>query len=94
MSAIEVEHLRRIYKTTIGVIRRKIKEVVAVEDISFDVRPGELFGLLGPNGAGKTTTVKMLTTLLIPTSGSARILGYDVVKDAGMIRGRIGFIFG
>jgi len=68
VNAIEVEHLRREFKTHIGVIRRKMKVVVAVEDVSFAVSPGELFGLLGPNGAGKTTTVKMLTTLLIPTS--------------------------
>jgi ABC-2 type transport system ATP-binding protein len=86
--------LRRVYKTTIGVFRRKVKEVVAVEDISFSVAPGELFGLLGPNGAGKTTTVKMLTTLLIPTGGSARVLGRDVVREADAIRGLIGFIFG
>jgi ABC-2 type transport system ATP-binding protein len=94
MNAIEVRNLRRIYKTSIGVVRRKVKEVVAVEDISFDVQPGELFGLLGPNGAGKTTTVKMLTTLLIPTSGTARILGMDIVKDARKIQGQIGFVFG
>jgi ABC-2 type transport system ATP-binding protein len=92
--AIEVEHLKRIYKTTIGVVRRKTKEVVAVDDISFAVEPGRLFGLLGPNGAGKTTTVKMLTTLLIPTDGTARVLGYDVVKQPESIRARIGFIFG
>ncbi len=94
MSAVEVSHLRRVYKATVGVIRRSAKEVVAVDDVSFDVQPGELFGLLGPNGAGKTTTVKMLTTLLIPTSGSARILGYDVEHQAEAIRPRIGFIFG
>ena len=94
MPIIEVDHLRRIYKTTIGVFRRKIKEVVAVDDISFAVNSGELFGLLGPNGAGKTTMVKMLTTLLIPTSGTARIFGKDIVKDADEIRSRIGFIFG
>jgi ABC-2 type transport system ATP-binding protein len=94
MNAIEVRNLRRVYKTSIGVVRRKIKEVVAVEDISFDVQPGELFGLLGPNGAGKTTTVKMLTTLLIPTSGTARILGMDIVADARKIQARIGFVFG
>ena len=94
MNTIEVRHLRRVYRTTIGVLRRQTKEVVAVDDISFDVRPGELFGLLGPNGAGKTTTVKMLTTLLIPTDGTARVLGYDVVKQAEAIRPRIGFIFG
>jgi ABC-2 type transport system ATP-binding protein len=94
LNAIEVERLRRVYKTTIGVLRRTTKEVVAVDDISFDVRPGELYGLLGPNGAGKTTTVKMLTTLLIPTGGTARVLGLDVVRQAEKLRGRIGFIFG
>jgi ABC-2 type transport system ATP-binding protein len=94
MDTIEVSHLRRIYKTTIGVFRRQVKEVTAVEDISFSIHPGELFGLLGPNGAGKTTTVKMLTTLLIPTSGQASILGMDVVKQADDLRARIGFVFG
>jgi len=93
-NAIEVQHLRRVYRTTTGIIRCKVKEVVAVDDISFDVRPGELFGLLGPNGAGKTTTVKMLTTLLIPTGGKASVLGYDVVKQSTALRTRIGFIFG
>lgn len=94
MNTIEVRDLRRIYKTTIGVIRRKIKEVVAVDGISFDIHRGELFGLVGPNGAGKTTTIKMLTTLLIPNSGTAKILGYDIVDQANAIRSRIGFIFG
>ncbi|HLY25701.1 MAG TPA: ABC transporter ATP-binding protein [Aggregatilineales bacterium] len=93
-NAIEVVNLRRVYKTSIGVFKRRIKEVVAVEGISFEVRPGELFGLLGPNGAGKTTTVKMLTTLLIPSAGHAEVLGYDVVKQASALRSRIGFIFG
>jgi len=94
VDAVEVRSLRRVYRTTIGVLRRKAKEVVAVDDISFSLRPGELFGLLGPNGAGKTTTVKMLTTLLIPTGGTALILGKDVVHQADEIRARIGFIFG
>jgi len=94
MNAIEVRDLHRVFRATIGTIRRKTREVVAVDGISFNVRDGELFGLLGPNGAGKTTTVKMLTTLLIPTSGSATILGHDVVSDADAIRSRIGFIFG
>src|SRR5215471_13064210 len=94
MNAIEVSHLRRVYTPTIGVIRRKKKEVIALDDVSFEVKPGELFGLLGPNGAGKTTTTKILTTLLIPTGGTAHVLGYDVVKDANAIRARIGFIFG
>jgi len=94
MNAIEVSHLRRIYKVTIGVVRRSIKEVIAVDDISFEVESGELFGLVGPNGAGKTTTVKMLATLLLPDAGSASILGYDVVKEADRVRRHIGFIFG
>jgi ABC-2 type transport system ATP-binding protein len=94
MNAIEVNNLQRVYRAHIGVIKRSVKEVMAVEDISFDIKHGELFGLLGPNGAGKTTTVKMLATLLIPTKGTAAILGYDVVKDAQEVRKRIGFIFG
>ncbi len=94
MDAIVVKNLRRVYKSTEGIIKRKVKEVVAVEDVSFEIHQGELFGLLGPNGAGKTTSVKMLTTLLIPSGGSATILGMDVVKDAGKVRPRIGFIFG
>ena len=92
--AIQLSHLRRVYKSHVGAFRRKVKVVEAVQDISFEVEPGELFGVLGPNGAGKTTTVKMLTTLLIPTSGTATVLGYDIVKQANAIRPRIGFIFG
>jgi len=94
MNAIEVHNLGRTYRARIGVIKRSVKEVVAVENISFEIKTGELFGLLGPNGAGKTTTVKMLATLLIPTRGSASILGYDVVKDDQEVRKHIGFIFG
>ncbi len=94
MNAIEVKNLQRVYRARIGVIKRSIKEVMAVEDVSFDIKSGELFGLLGPNGAGKTTTVKMLATLLIPTKGTATIMGNDVVKDAQEVRKRIGFIFG
>ena len=94
MNAIEVSHLRRTFISNIGVIRRTTKEIVAVDDISFEIREGELFGLLGPNGAGKTTTTKMLTTLLIPTSGSASVKGFDVVNHADEVRRRIGFIFG
>ena len=94
MNAIEVRDLRRVYRTTLGVLRRKTKEVVAVDGIDFAVAPGELFGLVGPNGAGKTTTVKILTTLLLPTSGTARVLGHDVARHPEAVRGRIGFIFG
>ena len=94
MNAIEVHNLRRVYQAKSGIIRRTAKEVVAVEDVSFAIEKGELFGLLGPNGAGKTTTIKMLTTLLIPTSGAATILGFDLVKQAEKVRPLIGFIFG
>jgi ABC-2 type transport system ATP-binding protein len=94
VNTIEVSHLRRVFTTNVGRIRRQTKEVVAVDDVSFEVHDGELFGLLGPNGAGKTTTVKMLTTLLIPTAGTATINGKDIVKDAEGIRQNIGFIFG
>jgi ABC-2 type transport system ATP-binding protein len=94
MAVIEAIDLRRTYRTTTGVIRRKPLEVEAVRGISFAVEHGELFGLLGPNGAGKTTTIKMLITLLLPTSGEARVLGHDVVADAREVRRRIGYVFG
>jgi ABC-2 type transport system ATP-binding protein len=92
--AIEANDLVRTYRTHTGVIRRRSLEVEAVRGISFNVRHGELFGLLGPNGAGKTTTIKMLVTLLLPTSGSARVMGYDVVADTTEVRKRIGYVFG
>ena len=91
---VEAVNLRRTYRTTTGTIRRRSLEVEAVRGVSFSIAEGELFGLLGPNGAGKTTTIKMLITLLIPTSGSARVLGRDVVKDARWVRERIGYVFG
>jgi ABC-2 type transport system ATP-binding protein len=94
MDAIEVQELKRVYRAKMGVFGRKAKEVVAVDGIDFSVARGELFGLLGPNGAGKTTTVKMLTTLLTPTAGQARVLGYDLVGQANEIRHHIGFVFG
>ena len=75
-------------------MRRKSLEIEAVRGIDFEVAEGELFGLLGPNGAGKTTTIKMLITLLIPTAGSARVLGLDVVEQAREVRKRIGYVFG
>ncbi len=94
MAVVEAQDLHRTYKTHTGTIRRRVKEIEAVRGVSFAIEKGELFGLLGPNGAGKTTTIKMLITLLIPTSGTGRVLGYDVVKDAREVRKRIGYVFG
>ena len=94
MAVVEAQDLHRTYRTHTGTIRRRAKEIEAVKGVSFEIQKGELFGLLGPNGAGKTTTIKMLITLLIPTSGSASVLGYDVVKDAREVRKRIGYVFG
>ena len=67
---------------------------LAVDRLSLEISPGELFAFLGPNGAGKTTTIKMLITLLLPTSGSARVLGHDVVAEPREVRKRIGYVFG
>ena len=94
MSVIEANDLRRVYRTSSGFIKRKWSDVEAVKGVSFSVSEGELFGLLGPNGAGKTTTIKMLITLLIPTAGTATVLGHDVVKEAQKVREKIGYVFG
>ena len=67
-------------------------EVRALRGISFSVRPGEVFGLLGPNGAGKTTTIRVLTTLLRPTDGSAAVAGHDVVRQGLAVRQAIGYV--
>ena len=86
MSLIEVSGLTKTFRTykkqpglagaVKGLFHRKYEQTVAVKDVSFTVEPGELVGFLGPNGAGKTTTLKMLSGLLYPTNGSARVLGY------------------
>jgi ABC-2 type transport system ATP-binding protein len=93
-AAIEIRGLTKTYRSVRGFLRRTRVENAALAGIDLEVAPGELFGVLGPNGAGKTTTVKILTTLLIPTSGSARVLGHDVVHDVNSLRRRIGFVFG
>lgn len=72
---------------------KKFGELVAVDDISFKVSPGEIFGFLGPNGAGKTTTINILCTLLRPTSGRATISGFDVVRQQSQVRQTIGLVF-
>jgi ABC-2 type transport system ATP-binding protein len=77
--AIDVRGIRRVYKV-------KPKNVVALDGVDLAVEPGEFFGLLGPNGAGKTTLIKILTTLLLPSAGSARIFGFDVERQTRQIR--------
>jgi ABC-2 type transport system ATP-binding protein len=81
-SAVVVENLGKTFD-----------EQVAVDGISFDVAAGESFGFLGPNGAGKSTTINILCTLLRPTSGSARVAGFDVVSDPADVRRHIGLVF-
>ncbi|MEO7361148.1 MAG: ABC transporter ATP-binding protein [Gemmatimonadaceae bacterium] len=76
-----------------GVVKR-FGDVGALDNVSFNVAPGELFGLVGPDGAGKTTLFRVLTTLLVPDSGSATVLGCDVVRDLWEIRSRVGYMPG
>jgi ABC-2 type transport system ATP-binding protein len=73
-------------------LRRAFGRHVALDGIALDVRPGELYGFLGPNGAGKTTTIRILTGLLLPSSGTARVAGYDVVRDPFEVKRRIGYV--
>ena len=78
---IEVKHLSKRFGST-----------VAVDDVSFDVRKGEVLGLLGPNGAGKTTTMRILTCYLVPDGGSASVAGYDIIEDSLEVRRRVGYL--
>jgi ABC-2 type transport system ATP-binding protein len=91
--AIHTEALTRIYKIR-GGKKTDPKELVALKDVSIQIQRSELFGLLGPNGAGKTTLIKVLTTLLAPTSGRASVAGFDVTKDPHEIRARINMVSG
>jgi ABC-type multidrug transport system ATPase subunit len=84
--AIRVDHLVKIYR------RAGSPELRAVDDLSFTVPRGAIFGLLGPNGAGKTTTLRILTTLIRPTSGTAAVFGYDVASESLDVRRRIGVV--
>lgn len=81
MSVIETRSLTKVFPGSIK----------AVDGIDFQVNAGEIFAFLGPNGAGKTTTIKMLNTLILPTSGSATVAGFDVVKDPAEVRRRVGY---
>jgi len=87
--AIEVRELRREYR-----VRGAQKRVTALDGLSLTVAGGSVHGLLGPNGAGKTTLCKILATVLVPTSGTARVAGFDVERDALQVRGRIGLVLG
>src|SRR6202142_2011164 len=93
--AVETESLGRIYKIHGNTKERNVrKELIALQDVSLQVKQGELFGLLGPNGAGKTTLIKILTTLLAPNSGRARVAGFDVAKEPGQVRPLINMVSG
>jgi len=72
---------------------KKFGELAAVDNVTFTVPPGEIFGFLGPNGAGKTTTINILCTLSKPTSGQATINGFDVVRQQNQVRHSIGLVF-
>jgi sodium transport system ATP-binding protein len=83
---IHVENLTKSFRD----LRRG--EVLAADHVTFDARPGEVFGLLGPNGAGKTTTMRILCTVLRPSGGVVEVAGYDVVTQPGQVRQHIGFL--
>ena len=86
--AVEVVGLRRSYRSPLGVLRRRSSEIEALRGITFSIERGELFGLLGPNGAGKTTTIKVLTTLLLPSAGTARGARIDELLELVGLKGR------
>ena len=88
-SSHEMIHARQLTKTYADLRRGKF---VAVEKVSFDALPGKIYGLLGPNGAGKTTVLRILSTVLRPTEGSATVNGFDVVREPEQVRRQIGFL--
>ncbi len=92
--AIRTEDLRRVFRAKRREAKKQKREVVALDGVTFSVGRGELFGVLGPNGAGKTTTIKILATLLSPTSGSAWVAGVDVAADPKSVRRHIGMVSG
>lgn len=91
MGAVETFKLRREFRTP-GL--RRGADVVALDDVSLSVEKGEIHGLLGPNGAGKTTLMKILSTILLPTSGRAEVFGHDVVEETQLVRRLLGIVFG
>ncbi|HVS50794.1 MAG TPA: ATP-binding cassette domain-containing protein [Opitutaceae bacterium] len=101
---IEVQHLTRVFRTykkrpgfwggVTGLVRRDFEETAAANDISFSIAEGEFVGFLGPNGAGKTTTLKMLSGLIYPTSGTARVAGFDPTKRENAYRRIFALVLG
>src|SRR5512142_1417175 len=89
---IKIRDLGKTYESRerVGLFRSRVKKVEALKHLDLDIAPGEAFGLLGPNGAGKTTLIKCLTTLLLPSSGSAWINGYQLGKEENAVRASIG----
>ena len=97
MYSIEVRDLTKKFVLNRGLLDfvthpLKQDEITSLEKINLQVREGEVFGLLGPNGAGKTTLIKILCTLIFPSSGTARVNGYDVLKESGKVRESIGYV--
>ena len=101
---IEVSHLTRVFRTykkapgfwggVKGLFKREFEETAAAKDISFTIAEGEFVGFLGPNGAGKTTTLKMLSGLIYPTSGTARVAGFDPTKRENAYRRLFALVLG
>ncbi|MEU4212956.1 ABC transporter ATP-binding protein [Streptomyces sp. NPDC026206] len=91
MTAVETRALTRRYGSG---KRGSGDEVPALREVDLTVERGEVYGLLGPNGAGKTTLCRILSTILLPTSGTARVMGHDVVRDADRVKSVIGIVFG
>ena len=97
---IQVKNLSKEFKLSkqkrkeMGDEFKNVKIFKAVDNISFECSPGKIFGLIGPNGAGKTTTLRMIATMLKPTSGSISISGFDTIHNAQEVRKQIGFMTG
>lgn len=92
--AVEIKNLKRTFKTRAVKGKHKKQVLKALDGIDLRIKEGELFGLLGPNGAGKTTIIKILSTLLFPTSGEVKVMGHDVIKECHQIRRKINMVSG